>query len=257
MSVAAGHGLGQGRAAQEAAVALSGGFFVLLLLLVLGGLALRPEFRWSGPEAQAPDPQRFPVAHAHTAREVELRQRFQQAVAMLHAKRYDYAITALHRVLELAPRMPEAYVNMGFALLGKKRYRAARDFFQAAIDLRPYQDNAYWGLAVALEGLGDLEGAVGAMRTFIHLAPSDPRTESFVRKARAALWEWGSRLKRGPLPEAERRWIAKRSQEWEARNSPDKDAPAPGAALAPASDPGAGRGADRGLGPVSARSSAP
>jgi len=157
-------------------------------------------------------------------------------VAMLHARRYDYAITALHRVLELAPRMPEAYVNMGFALLGKGEHRAARDFFQAAIDLRPYQHNAYWGLAVALEGLGDLEGAMGAMRTFIHLAPSDPRTEAFVRKARAALWEWDSRLRRGPLPAAEREWIARRSRDWEERNSPDRDAPA-GALRPSAQDP--------------------
>jgi hypothetical protein len=53
--------------------------------------------------------------------------------------------------------------------------------------LRPEQANAYYGLAVALEALGDRPGALGAMRSFVHLAKEgDP----WVPKARAALWEW-------------------------------------------------------------------
>ena len=35
----------------------------------------------------------------------ELEARFQQAVVMLHAGEYEHAVTALHRVLELSPRM--------------------------------------------------------------------------------------------------------------------------------------------------------
>ena len=150
----------------------------------------------------------------------EITRRFQQAVMMLHAQRYEYAVTALHQVIEMAPRMPEAYVNMGFALLGLKRYTAARDFFNTATDLRPYQGNAYWGLAESLEQLGDLEGALGAMRTYIHLAPpGDP----YVRRARSALWEWESTLKRGPLPPAEAEWLTRKGREWEDRNSPERD----------------------------------
>lgn len=153
----------------------------------------------------------------------EIDARFQQGVVMLHAKRYDEAVTAFHRVLELSPRLVDAHVNMGYALLGLRQDRAARDFFLTAIDLRPYQGNAYWGLATALENLGDLPGALGAMRTYIHLAPPD---DPYVRKARSALWEWDSRLARGPLPEAEAEWMRRRGAEWDARNSPDLDAPA-------------------------------
>ncbi len=117
----------------------------------------------------------------------EVHQRFQQGVMMLHAKQHEHALTAFHRVLELAPDMPEAHVNMGYALLGVKRYDAARQFFEGAIALRTHQLNAYYGLAVALEGLRDLPGAIGAMRTYTHLAkPGDP----YLRKAEAALWEW-------------------------------------------------------------------
>ena len=152
----------------------------------------------------------------------ELEVRFQQAVYMLHAGHYDDAITALHRVIELSPRMPEAYVNMGFALFGLKRYQAAHDFFEAATDIRPYQGNAYWGIAITLEKLGDLEGALGAMRTYIHLAkPNDP----FVTRARSALWEWETTLKRGPMSDEEQQFVKRGEQQWEDRNSPDRDAP--------------------------------
>lgn len=132
------------------------------------------------------------VAPAQDPQTQEVRVRFDQAVSMLHAKQYDHAITALHRVLELAPRMPEAHVNMGFALLGLKRAAAARDFFEGASQLNPMQANAYYGNAMALEELGDLAGAVGAMRTYLHLARQED--ERHLARARAALWEWETQL---------------------------------------------------------------
>jgi predicted Zn-dependent protease len=113
--------------------------------------------------------------------------RFQQAIVMLHARQYEHAATALHRLIEIDPRVPEVHVNMGFALLGLKRHAAARDFFVGAMDLRPEQANAYYGLAIALEALDDRAGALGAMRTFVHLATAD---DPWLPKARAALWEW-------------------------------------------------------------------
>lgn len=139
------------------------------------------------------DPGRDPALHARQARSSEIDARFKQGIVMLHAKQYEHATTALHRVLELAPDMPEAHVNMGYAMIGLKRYAAARDFFEAAINLRPSQVNAYYGLAEALEGLNNLEGAMGAMRSYIHLSRSD---DPYVRKAHAALWEWEKKLGR-------------------------------------------------------------
>lgn len=161
---------------------------------VLGGLAwsVRP----SGDDAPAAVPSAGPpaqasrlAAHARAAREAEIRNRFEQAVAMLHARRFDHAVTALHRLLELAPRMPEAHVNMGFALLGKGETKAAADFFESAIALKSDQINAYYGLAVAAERRGDLDLALGAMRTFVHRAATD---NPYRRKAEAAIWEWES-----------------------------------------------------------------
>jgi Flp pilus assembly protein TadD len=116
---------------------------------------------------------------------------FQHGVEMLNAGRYPQAAEAFHRVLRLAPTLPEAHVNMGFALLGAGDADAAMDFFGSAIDLRPTQANAYFGLAEALELRGDLEAALGAMRAYVHLSnPDDP----YLDRARAALWEWEALL---------------------------------------------------------------
>ena len=116
-----------------------------------------------------------------------LKQRFEQAVALLHAKQYDYAVMALNQVIELQPKLPEAYVNIGYAYLGLEQWDTAIMAFTKASDLKPDQANAYYGLALALEGNKDYEGALGAMRSYIHLStPQDP----FLAKARSALWEW-------------------------------------------------------------------
>jgi len=198
---------------------------VVVMLAMMSGFANRAEFAYQPPVTETEalvDAKADPRGHAKQFRLNQIEERFQQALAMLHAKQYDFAIKALHRVIELAPKMPEAYVNMGYALIGKNDFKTAADFFSAAIELKPYQANAYWGLAISMEQLGELEAALGAMRTFIHLSPpNDP----FLRKARSALWEWESSLKRGPLPEAEQEWIKRRGKEWQERNSLDADAP--------------------------------
>lgn len=160
------------------------------VLIVAGGLAI----------AYLPDsprtfvtgrPEEARAAHSREKTEAEIKQRFQQGVAMLHAKQYEHALTAFHRVIELAPGMPEAHVNAGFALTGLERYAVARDFFEGALALRKDQVNAYYGLAEALEGLNDLPGALGAMRTYLHLAPAD---DPYRRKAESAVWEWEAKV---------------------------------------------------------------
>jgi tetratricopeptide (TPR) repeat protein len=159
---------------------------ITFVAVLLGGVALAWFAASAPPSDEAP-----PISHADAQRRAEVKRRFDQGVVMLHAKEYDHALTAFHRVLELSPDMPEAHVNTGFALIGLKRYGAARDFFESATVLRPSQVNAYYGMAVALDALGDKAGAIGAMRTYVHLSkPEDP----YVRKAQAALWEWETAL---------------------------------------------------------------
>lgn len=133
-----------------------------------------------------------------------MQQRFDQAASLLHAGQFEYAIKALDQVIKIQPRMPEAYVNMGFAYLGLEQYQTAATAFSVAIDLRPNQVNAYYGLAVAFEGMQDYEGALGAMRSYIHLSPpNDP----FIPKARSAIWEWETKLGRKPQIENQEKGI--------------------------------------------------
>lgn len=154
--------------------------------VLLGGVLLGASENWlpgGGSSAKA---------HVAEKKRAEIDQRFQQGVVMLHAKQYDHALTSFHRVLELAPEMPEAYVNAGFALLGKGDFSAAADFFDEATTLRRDQINAYYGLAVALEGMGNTRGAIEAMRTYVHRAPAN---DPYRVKAEAALWEWQEALR--------------------------------------------------------------
>jgi Flp pilus assembly protein TadD len=142
--------------------------------LVAAGLATHPRT----PPQAAPK-----MPHAD-----EVQRLFGHAVELLQARQFDPAVAALHRVLLLAPKMPEAHVNMGYALLGLQRPREARAFFEAASELAPMQANAYYGLALVHDASGDRAAALGAMRTYVHLARSE-RPEHLAR-ARAALWEW-------------------------------------------------------------------
>lgn len=160
-------------------------------LVVVGGFAIAYLPNTLRPTSVMDGSQDERAAHVREKTEAEIRQRFDQGVAMLQAKNYEHALTAFHRVLELSPNMPEAHVNAGFALIGLKRYGIARDFFEGALALRKTQLNAYYGLAEALEGMNDLPGALGAMRAYLHLAPAD---DPYRRKAEAAVWEWGGKV---------------------------------------------------------------
>ena len=129
--------------------------------------------------------------HARQKQKEEIGKRFQEGVMMLHAKQYEHALTAFHRVLQLDPKMPEAHVNAGYALLGMGNHRVAADFFDTATTLRPNQLNAYYGLGEALQALGDKQGALQAMEAYLHRSSAD---DPFRRKAEAATWELRAEL---------------------------------------------------------------
>lgn len=167
------------------------GLVVTVLLVAGGGYLLD---RWIN-DSGRPDLQ----MHVDQKRKEEIDIRFRQGVLMLHAKEYEHAMTAFHRVLELAPRMPEAHANMGFAMLGQKRYKEALAFFDGATDLNPNQLNAYYGMAEAYEGVGDYRGALESMEAWLHRAKRD---DPFRRRAEAAVWEWREKLAKDARPAA-------------------------------------------------------
>jgi tetratricopeptide (TPR) repeat protein len=144
------------------------------------------------PPAQMSDPAVAGSVPGAAAPDAELRRQFEAAVTLLNSQQHAQAASALHRVIELAPRLPEAHVNLGFAMLGLQRPALARSAFENALALKADQANAYYGLALAHESLGDLELALGAMRSYLHLGHTE--NEAHLRRARAAVWEWQSQI---------------------------------------------------------------
>ena len=122
-----------------------------------------------------------------------LQQIYTTAVRHMQLAEHEQALSIWHQLLLTNPEIPEVKVNMGFSLFELGKFVPARDSFIAAMEQNAYQANAYYGLAISSEKLGDLQGAIGAMRSFLHLA-DDNTDERFLRRARAALWEWETQL---------------------------------------------------------------
>lgn len=184
---------------QNRAVALA----PLIPLLIIAGLTFVSLAGWLANNASITRMQEAKAQeHVASKQREEIDLRFNQGVVMLHARQYDMAVTAFHRVIELAPNLPEAHVNMGFALLGNGNSKAAADFFGSAIELRPHQLNAYYGMALAREASGDLNGAIEAMRAYLHRTPAD---DPYRANAEATLsaWQQHQHLTQGHIPSAQ------------------------------------------------------
>jgi len=162
-----------------------------------GGLLLLCLVAWSGwlLSTWITRPDYLPLARdsATPLAATDVEQLFELAVERMQQRDYQAALQLWHRILVREPEVPQVKVNMGFTLYELGQFDAARDFFASAVEQNPYQANAYYGLALVSEQAGDLESALGAMRSYIHLAGPD-EDDRFLRRARSALWEWESRL---------------------------------------------------------------
>jgi hypothetical protein len=128
----------------------------------------------------------------------QARKLLMEAGEQIKLRRYEEAIQGLHQAQPLLKKYPEAYVLLGRALEGRKDYAAARDFYQAAINRNPFMADAYWGFGTASEALGDLPSALGAMRSYLHTEPNKDPSRLRIAQARSAIWEWESKMGRGP-----------------------------------------------------------
>lgn len=129
------------------------------------------------------EPERSPQQHW-------LDEHFNRAISYMQKKQYPQAVLIWNDILLVNDTIAEVHVNQGFSLYEMGHIQPASKHFQRAIDLNNFQVNAYYGLAICYEKLEEMEAAMGAMRSFIHLADDN---DPFIRKARAALWEWESR----------------------------------------------------------------
>lgn len=132
------------------------------------------------------------------AKDADARKLLSDAAKAIQTKRFDKALAMLDEARPQVQKFPESYLLVGRALEGKKDYTAARDFYNAALDRDPMLSEAYWGMATASEALGDLETALGGMRSFLHTVPNPDPNRLKVAQARSAIWEWEAQLGRGP-----------------------------------------------------------
>jgi len=114
-------------------------------------------------------------------------QAFARGIEAMRLGDAQAAAAAFDQARAINPHVAEAHANLGFAYLAMERASEAAGAFDRALTINPRQINAYYGHAAALEAAGDRKGAMGAMRTFVHLAAKD---DPFRRKALSALWEW-------------------------------------------------------------------
>lgn len=125
-------------------------------------------------------------------------QSLRDARKQIRARSYDDALMTLDQARGVLKSNAEAYMLLGRALEGKKDYETARDFYNAALNLDPWLSDAHWGFATTSEALGDLESALGGMRSYLH-TEKDPDPERLrINQARSAIWEWETLLGRGP-----------------------------------------------------------
>ncbi|MEO5373998.1 MAG: tetratricopeptide repeat protein [Alphaproteobacteria bacterium] len=172
----------------------------MVIALVGAGIALYPvEVGHAPPETSASTPAPAPAPESPPSPpppppgdEALFTSAFIDGVTLLREGRADAALAMFEAARSRRPHSAAVWTNIGFAQLAREDHAAAVESFQTALNINSRQVNAFYGLAVALEAKGDLEAALGAMRTYLHLAPQD--TE-FYRNATGAVWEWGERLK--------------------------------------------------------------
>jgi len=105
---------------------------------------------------------------------------FQLGYAYTALKRGDEARAEYERAIALAPKMPEAYLNLGILLLDKQEYAAAVVPLSKAVELLPGQSRPRSLLAVAQERSGDPEGAARSFEGVLHLDPNDPAANGYL-----------------------------------------------------------------------------
>src|SRR6202158_839639 len=91
---------------------------------------------------------------------------------MLHEK-YDEAIEALRRGLEIAPMMPQLSVQLGEEFLRRRTYGDAPADFARALEIAPQSADALFGIDTANQLLGEASAAADFYRRCLLFTPDD------------------------------------------------------------------------------------
>jgi tetratricopeptide (TPR) repeat protein len=158
--------------------------------------------------------------------------RYNLALVLYHADRFDAAIAELQRALALEPR-PEAYYTLGVIYWHQGDVDRAASALGAAVAAQPDYVDAHVALGAVLKAKRDWKGAAGALRRAMSLGPELPAAHYTLSQVLQATGD--ERDARRELAEADRlRLLAQQSQEaavWTAAGTQKLDAGDPVLAL--------------------------
>ena len=97
--------------------------------------------------------------------------------------RFDDAITALNKALQLKPDFPEALYNLGNVLAHKPQFDEAIAAYHKALQLKPDFPQALSNLGSALFRKGQFDEAIAAYHKALRLKPNDPQALSNLGSA--------------------------------------------------------------------------
>jgi Flp pilus assembly protein TadD/DNA-binding transcriptional MerR regulator len=85
--------------------------------------------------------------------------------------KFEEAVAAYRRVIELAPHWAEPVINLGMALYHLGELEQALEAFQKAAELSPQDPTAHFNLGCVLEDMNDLDEAILHFKKTIRLRP--------------------------------------------------------------------------------------
>jgi tetratricopeptide (TPR) repeat protein len=88
-------------------------------------------------------------------------------------ERYDEAVQALARGIEIAPMMPQLHIQLGYAHLSRRDCANAKMAFARALEISPRSHDALFGMAKAYQEVGECEPAADYLRRSLQVNPND------------------------------------------------------------------------------------
>lgn len=113
-----------------------------------------------------------------------------KGVELAEQGRFEEAIAAFNRAIEIYPKYENAHNNLGLALGSQKQFSEAAVEFQHALAINPQNIETYNNLGIALGSQGKFSQAIAAFRQAIEIQPDDPNSHQNLG---VAFWSQGKK----------------------------------------------------------------
>jgi tetratricopeptide (TPR) repeat protein len=101
-----------------------------------------------------------------------------KGVALYHLRKYDEAVEAYDKAINIDSEKGDAWYNKGLSLVELGREAEAEEALNKAIEINPQDEGAWISKGLALYNLGEYDRAIEAFDRAIEIDPKDPRALS-------------------------------------------------------------------------------